>query len=313
MSNNSPKLGRGLSVLLGEERKMNSNRIKMTNIGRGFTVYQISVEKIIAGIYQPRSKFDNQTIEELSSSIREYGIIQPIIIRKASKDQDIYEIISGERRFRAAKMAGLKEVPAIIRDIESDQALAIGILENIQREDLSILEEAKAYKQLIEEFHYSQQDIANKIGKSRSHIANLLRLISLPIEIQEMIENKSLTMGHAKVIMNRSDILKIAGIITEESLSVRQTEALCADLNEELFPTEIKKSDDKIIKKELNYSEYNKRTEDLTNKLRNILGSDIKIKSQFNPDKNKGKITISYNDLDKIINIIQKLEQGEIN
>jgi ParB family chromosome partitioning protein len=128
-----------------------------------------------------------------------------------------------------------------------------------------------------------------------------------------MIENKSLTMGHAKVIMNRSDILKMAKIIIEESLSVRQTEVLCADLNEELFPKEKIKSDNKIIKKEINYSEYNQRTEDLTNKLRNILGSDIKIKSQFNPDKNKGKITISYNDLDKIINIIQKLEQGEIN
>ncbi|MDA7705602.1 ParB/RepB/Spo0J family partition protein, partial [Rickettsiales bacterium] len=235
-NNNNQKLGRGLSVLLGEERKFNNNRVKMTNIGRGFTVYQMPITKIIAGIYQPRSKFDDNTLEELSESIKEYGIIQPIIVRKASKDQDIYEIISGERRFRAAKLADLKEVPAIIRDLESDQALAIGILENIQREDLSILEEAKAYKQLIEEFHYSQKDISHKVGKSRSHIANLLRLISLPQEVQIMLEDKLITMGHVKVIMNRSDIIEIAKIIIDQSLSVRQAEQLCSNLTEELFP-----------------------------------------------------------------------------
>ena len=238
MSSNHPKLGRGLSVLLGEERRMSSGRVKMTNVGRGFTVYQISVNNIIAGTYQPRSKFNDDTITELGESIKEYGIIQPIIIRKASKDQDIYEIISGERRFRAAKLAELKEVPAIIRDIDGDQALAIWILENIQREDLLILEEAKAYKRLIEEFYYSKKDIAQKIGKSRSHVANLLRLLTVPLEVQEMIEGRLLSMGHVKVIMNRSDIIKIAQKIITESLSVRQTEVLCSDLTEELFTPE---------------------------------------------------------------------------
>jgi ParB family chromosome partitioning protein len=276
----------------------------MTNIGRGFTVYQIPISKITAGIYQPRSKFYDNTIEELSESIKEYGIIQPIIVRKSSNNQDIYEIISGERRFRAAKLAESKEVPAIIRDLESDQALAIGILENIQREDISILEEAKAYKQLVEEFHYSQKDISHKIGKSRSHIANLLRLISLPNEIQKMIEDKLLTMGHVKVIMNRSDIIKLAKIIIEQSLSVRQTEDLCSDLTEELFSD---KKQEKEPEKQIDLDIYNKKTQYLSEKLRNILGSNIKIKSQFNPNKNKGKITISYNDLDSLTNIINKL------
>ncbi|MDB2550403.1 ParB/RepB/Spo0J family partition protein [Rickettsiales bacterium] len=304
-NNNNQKLGRGLSVLLGEERKFNNNRVKMTNIGRGFTVYQMPITKIIAGIYQPRSKFDDNTLEELSESIKEYGIIQPIIVRKASKDQDIYEIISGERRFRAAKLADLKEVPAIIRDLESDQALAIGILENIQREDLSILEEAKAYKQLIEEFHYSQKDISHKVGKSRSHIANLLRLISLPQEVQIMLEDKLITMGHVKVIMNRSDIIEIAKIIIDQSLSVRQAEQLCSNLTEELFPN---KEADNIVKEKQKITEYNQKTTNLTNKLRNILGSDIKINNKFNPNKNQGKIIISYNDLDKITEIINKLD-----
>jgi len=307
MSSNHPKLGRGLSVLLGEERRMSSGRVKMTNVGRGFTVYQISVNKIIAGTYQPRSKFNDDTITELGESIKEYGIIQPIIIRKASKDQDIYEIISGERRFRAAKLAELKEVPAIIRDIDGDQALAIGILENIQREDLLILEEAKAYKRLIEEFYYSQKDIAQKIGKSRSHVANLLRLLTVPLEVQEMIEGRLLSMGHVKVIMNRSDIIKIAQKIITESLSVRQTEVLCSDLTEELFTPE-KAKDIKGTKesKEITVDECDGKTQYLTDRLKNILGSNVKIKSQFNPNKNKGKITISYSNLDEITSIIDK-------
>ena len=307
MSSNHPKLGRGLSVLLGEERRMSSGRVKMTNVGRGFTVYQISVNKIIAGTYQPRSKFNDDTITELGESIKEYGIIQPIIIRKASKDQDIYEIISGERRFRAAKLAELKEVPAIIRDIDGDQALAIGILENIQREDLLILEEAKAYKRLIEEFYYSQKDIAQKIGKSRSHVANLLRLLTVPLEVQEMIEGRLLSMGHVKVIMNRSDIIKIAQKIITESLSVRQTEVLCSDLTEELFTPE-KAKDIKGAKesKEITVDECDGKTQYLTDRLKNILGSNVKIKSQFNPNKNKGKITISYSNLDEITSIIDK-------
>ena len=307
MSSNHPKLGRGLSVLLGEERRISSGRVKMTNVGRGFTVYQISVNKIIAGTYQPRSKFNDDTITELGESIKEYGIIQPIIIRKASKDQDIYEIISGERRFRAAKLAELKEVPAIIRDIDGDQALAIGILENIQREDLLILEEAKAYKRLIEEFYYSQKDIAQKIGKSRSHVANLLRLLTVPLEVQEMIEGRLLSMGHVKVIMNRSDIIKIAQKIITESLSVRQTEVLCSDLTEELFTPE-KAKDIKGAKesKEITVDECDGKTQYLTDRLKNILGSNVKIKSQFNPNKNKGKITISYSNLDEITSIIDK-------
>ncbi|MFT4718300.1 MAG: ParB family chromosome partitioning protein [Rickettsiales bacterium] len=307
MSSNHPKLGRGLSVLLGEERRMSSGRVKMTNVGRGFTVYQISVNKIIAGTYQPRSKFNDDTLTELGESIKEYGIIQPIIIRKVSKDQDIYEIISGERRFRAAKMAELKEVPAIIRDIEGDQALAIGILENIQREDLLILEEAKAYKRLIEEFQYSQKDIAQKIGKSRSHVANLLRLLTVPLEVQEMIEGRLLSMGHVKVIMNRSDIIKIAQKIITESLSVRQTEVLCSDLTEGLLPPE-KDKDIKEAKepKKAIIDACNSKTQYLTDRLKNILGSNVKIKSQFNPNKNKGKITISYSNLDEITSIIDR-------
>lgn len=304
MSNNHPKLGRGLSVLLGEKRKLNNNRVQMTSIGRGYTVYQIPISKIIAGIYQPRTNFDNNTISELCDSIKEYGIIQPIIIRKASKGQDIYEIISGERRFRAAKMAELKEVPAIIRDIENDQVLAMGILENIQREDLSILEESRSYNQLIEEFRYSQKDIAHKIGKSRSHVANLLRLIALPIEIQKMIEDKLLTMGHVKVIMNRNDIVKIAKIIISESLSVRQAEALCSNLTKEMIPSE-----GINIKKEVGVKKQNQQAQNLTENLKNILGSNVTIKSQFNPKNNKGKITICFNDIDKITNIIDLLDK----
>ena len=183
----------------------------------------------------------------------------------------------------------------------------IGILENIQREDLLILEEAKAYKRLIEEFYYSQKDIAQKIGKSRSHVANLLRLLTVPLEVQEMIEGRLLSMGHVKVIMNRSDIIKIAQKIITESLSVRQTEVLCSDLTEELFTPE-KAKDIKGTKesKEITVDECDGKTQYLTDRLKNILGSNVKIKSQFNPNKNKGKITISYSNLDEITSIIDK-------
>ena len=160
---------------------------------------------------------------------------------------------------------------------------------------------------MIEEFYYSQKDIAQKIGKSRSHVANLLRLLTVPLEVQEMIEGRLLSMGHVKVIMNRSDIIKIAQKIITESLSVRQTEVLCSDLTEELFTPE-KAKDIKGAKesKEITVDECDGKTQYLTDRLKNILGSNVKIKSQFNPNKNKGKITISYSNLDEITSIIDK-------
>jgi ParB family chromosome partitioning protein len=231
------KLGRGLSALLGENKSktsiINSNfnnvRSDLANDPRnqGF-VEKIPANKIIAGVYQPRQNFVEKEIQELAESIRQQGLIQPILLRKKG-DEDLYEIIAGERRFRACQIAGINEIPAIVKKINNHDALEIALIENIQREDLSVMEEARGYQRLIDEFSYLQEVVAKKVGKSRSHIANLLRLLNLPNEVQEFLDKKLISMGHARAIANANDPEELANKIVNESLTVRQAENIARD------------------------------------------------------------------------------------
>ena len=213
------KLGRGLSALLGESKNKKFEETENQNIKKGDIVEMISTNKIIAGIYQPRKNFNHEELEELANSIKENGLIQPIILRKAD-EKDHYEIIAGERRFRASKIAGLSQIPSIVRKINNHEALELAIIENIQRSDLSVIEEANSYKQLIEEFSYNQEQVAKRVGKSRSHITNLLRLLTLPQMTRELLDKKLISMGHAKVIINSNNPEKLSKKIVDESTKV---------------------------------------------------------------------------------------------
>lgn len=291
------KLGRGLSALLGENKAKNqgSSLVKNQEI-----IEKIAIEKIVAGVYQPRQNFSQQEIEELAQSIKENGLIQPILLRKKN-DEDLFEIIAGERRYRASQIAGLKQIPAIVKKINNHDALEIALIENIQREDLSVIEEARGYQRLIDEFSYLQEMIAQKVGKSRSHIANLLRLLNLPKEVQEFLDKRLLSMGHARAIINAEDPENLAKKIVAESLTVRQAEDVVREEKIEkarnvpvLFRTESKI-------KFINSDHLTK----LENQLSELSGLPVKI--SYNGFKGNGRITISFSEIESIQDLIEKM------
>ena len=270
-------LGRGLSSLIGEAKAE-----AQTN--------QLQVSDLISNKYQPRKIFDEKNLEELTNSIKERGMIQPIIVRKSNDDKSKFEIIAGERRWLAAQKAGLHNVPVVITEADDLKSLEFAIVENVQRHDLNPLEEAQGYKRLIDEFSYDQEKVAKFIGKSRSHIANALRILSLPDDVIQLIESKKLTSGHAKILVGLENSSFVASKIVEKKLSVRQAENFV-----KLFKNNKPKSsiikDTNIIALELSIS--------------NKIGLNVDIK---NNKRNKGKISFEYKDLDqlnKIIDIIK--------
>ncbi|MFT5703493.1 MAG: ParB family chromosome partitioning protein [Rickettsiales bacterium] len=294
--NHDKKLGRGLSVLLGEsnsQREMNKNETATNNIVRS-----ISVNNIVAGLYQPRKHFDQTHLAELSNSIRENGIIQPIIVRKAT-EQGTFEIIAGERRFKATKMAGLTQIPVIIKDIDNIQALEFAIIENVQRKDLSPIEEAGGYKQLMTEFEYTQDQVSKKIGCSRSHIANILRLLSLPKEVQEMLDNGKISFGHAKAIMNLENITEIAHQIVENNWSVRDVETM---FKIPRIQPEAKTNSSKKVSASSKEGKT-QPVKKIDEKLKRLFPENI-VKSEYNSQKGKGKITIFFNNLKEIEELV---------
>ena len=206
-------LGRGLSSLIGD------NEIRVPK-------NKISISSIIKNKFQPRKYFEKEALEELTNSIKERGIIQPIIVRKSKSENDKFEIVAGERRWQAAQNAGLHEVPIVEIDVDDLKSLEFAIVENVQRSDLNPIEEAMGYQRLIEEFNYDQEKVSKFIGKSRSHISNSLRLLSLPKEVQNLIETKKLTQGHAKVLVGMENANFLAKKIIDKKLSVRQAENL---------------------------------------------------------------------------------------
>ncbi len=298
--NNDKKLGRGLSALLGESKPKETKAIP-TITNENDSTQLISVNNIIAGIYQPRKSFDQDQLLELSNSIRENGIIQPIIVRKAD-ERGTFEIVAGERRFRAAKMAGLNKVPVIIKDIDNTQALEFAIIENVQRADLSPIEEAQGYKQLMNEFEYTQEQVAKKIGCSRSHIANILRLLSLPTEVQHLLDQGKISFGHAKVIMNSENVLELAKQIVENNWTVRDIETMFKNDKVEVAIRSggVKKTSTR------NQVSKSQSVKNIETKLKKIFPENL-IKAEYSSQNKKGKITIFFNNLKDIEELVESL------
>ena len=270
-------LGRGLSSLIGEAKVESQT-------------YQLQVSDLIPNKYQPRKIFDENNLEDLTNSIKERGMIQPIIVRKSNDRQGKFEIIAGERRWLAAQKAGLHNVPVVITEADDLKSLEFAIVENVQRHDLNPLEEAQGYKRLIDEFSYDQEKVSKFIGKSRSHITNSLRLLTLPDDVIKLIETQKLTAGHGKILVGLNNASFVAAKIIEKKLSVRQTENLVKIFKNKKQKSSISK-DTNIIALELSIS--------------NKIGLNVDIQ---NNKRNKGKISFEYNDLDqlnKIIDIIK--------
>ncbi len=218
----TPRLGRGLAALIGDMASAEGARI--TESGNG--IKRVPVDAISASRHNPRRDFDPEQLEELTNSIREKGVMQPLLVRPSAGAANSYEIIAGERRWRAAQRAGLSDVPVIVREVDDKEALELAIIENVQRADLNPLEEALGYGQLMEQFNYTQQDLAQVIGKSRSHVANTLRLLKLPPDVREMLTRGELTAGHARTLITAADPLGLARRIVSGGLSVRAAEEL---------------------------------------------------------------------------------------
>ncbi|MBX9805559.1 MAG: ParB/RepB/Spo0J family partition protein [Alphaproteobacteria bacterium] len=211
-------LGRGLSALLGESALMDD--------GSPSSVSTLPTLNLKPGKYQPRTRFDDEKLTALIDSIREKGIIQPLVVRPLDHDMGTYEIIAGERRWRAARTLNLENVPVIVREYNDQEALEVALIENIQRDDLTPIEEAEGYHRLLEEFSYTQEELARSIGKSRSHVANMLRLNQLPAHIKEMIQNGKISAGHARTLINAENMEEMAQNIIDNNLNVRQAEQL---------------------------------------------------------------------------------------
>jgi len=297
------KLGRGLSALLGDNKsKSVAHHPVQIGTAKHPIIEMIDIAKLVAGVYQPRRHFDQEELQELSNSIKEHGLLQPIIVRKSDEDGDqYYEIIAGERRFRASKMAGLTKIPTIIKKINNHEALELAIIENVQRSDLSLIEEAEGYRQLIHEFSYSQEQVAQKTGKSRSHIANILRLLTLPHSVHSLLEKRLISMGHARAIVNSKDPEELARKIVETALTVRETEEMLRDEKIE----KIKNTPaSKRVESKVTYVNSSHLI-DLENQLAEVLNSRVKI--SYNQFKNSGRISIDFNELDMLHGLIEKL------
>tara|TARA_B100000287_G_C20550726_1_gene748392 strand:+ start:255 stop:1103 length:849 start_codon:yes stop_codon:yes gene_type:complete len=266
-------LGRGLSSLIGDTKKKSVNN-------------KISISEIVRGKFQPRKIFNKEDLEELSNSIRERGVVQPIIVRKSKEFNGKYEIVAGERRWLASQNAGLNEIPAVVIEANDIKALEFAIVENVQRSDLNPIEEAAGYKRLMNEFGYDQEKVGKFIGKSRAHIANCLRLLSLPKDVINLIEMGKITQGHAKVLVGLENANLLAKKIVEKKLSVRQAENLV-----NLFK---KPKKFKLISKDSNLRE-------LENILINKLGIRVSINNKKN---NSGSISFNYKDLDQLNKLI---------
>jgi len=270
-------LGRGLSSLIGETKaEVQKNKL--------------AVGDIIPNKYQPRKNFDESNLEDLTNSIKERGMIQPIIVRKSNKENSKFEIIAGERRWLAAQRAGVHDVPVVITEADDLKSLEFAIVENVQRHDLNPLEEAQGYKRLIDEFSYDQDKVSKFIGKSRSYITNSLRILTLPDDVIKFIESKKLSTGHAKILVGLDNASFVANKIIENKLSVRQTENFVKLFKKKKQKSKITK-DTNIVALELSVS--------------NKIGLNVEIQ---NNKRNKGKISFEYKDLDqlnKIIDIIK--------
>lgn len=282
----SNKLGRGLSALLGEDddEQVQLDRLRQSRA--------LPVDQLTPGPFQPRRLFDTEELRELAESVREQGVIQPILVRRAP-DGETYQIIAGERRWRAAQMAQLHEVPVLIREFDDQTAMEIALVENVQRRDLSPLEEAEGYRRLIDEYAHSQEDIARAVGKSRSHVANMLRLLNLPGEVRALVDDGQLTAGHARALLMAEDPAALAREVVTRKLNVRETERLVQ--REKSASTGApaagrqKDADTRILEQDLS-----ERT-------------GLVVAISHNANSGAGSVTLRYRDLDQLDLIVERL------
>lgn len=308
-------LGKGLGAFFGDEvvQEVNEEHVESSEAEHGSAApgqeeaqkkeknktgeIQLKITRIEPSQEQPRKDFNEEQMKELADSIRQYGILQPLLVQKKG---DYYEIIAGERRWRAAKMAGLKEVPVVIREYNAQQAVEISLIENVQREDLNPIEEAMAYQRLMQEFHLTQEEIADRVSKNRTTITNSVRLLNLCEEVQKMLMSGQITSGHARALLGIEDgevQLQIAQRIEKERLSVREVEKLVKAMGKEPRKKKENQQDEAL---ELIFR-------DLEDRMKSIMGTKVNISRK---DKNKGRIEIEYyseSELERIVELIESI------
>lgn len=289
MSDEPPRkgLGRGLSALLAEDP---DDQPALDRLRVGKTV---PIESLVPNRYQPRSYFDPEELEALTQSIRENGILMPILVRRDGEDSSNFEIVAGERRWRAAQAAQLYEVPIIVKELNDSQALEVALIENVQRQDLTPLEEAEGYHRLMEEFNNTQEDLAQTVGKSRSHVANIIRLLGLPEAVKAMLQDGSLSAGHGRALLSAEDPEVLARAVVRRGLNVRQTEAL------------VKKPQKTAVSSANRGDETDVNTLAMEKQLSEKLGLTVKI----NHRGEKGEVRIAFTSLEQFDEILNRLNQ----
>jgi len=306
-------LGKGLNILLGEDPEQEENMVRETSplqeSGAGKESgaakkqpeepkeYKIRLSRIEPNREQPRKDFNEEQLNELAESIRQYGVLQPLLVQKKG---DMYEIIAGERRWRAAKIAGLKEIPVVVREYSQQQAVEIALIENVQREDLNPIEEAQAYQRLMQEFHLKQEEIAERVSKNRSTITNSMRLLNLVPEVQQMLVNNQISSGHARALLsieNEKAQIQLAQRIVQEQMSVREVEKAVKLLGKKPKEKKKKQEDEAL---ELIFRSLEER-------MKTVMGTKVNISRK---DKNKGRIEIEYyseSELERIVELIESI------
>ena len=282
------RLGKGLSALMGEDSPLLSTSVEVLAKDQ---IVMLMLDRLTPSPFQPRQVFDQRAMEDLVESIREKGVLQPLLVRPNPKQENGFEIIAGERRFRASKEAGLAQVPVIIKDFDDKAALEVALIENLQREDLNAIEEVEAYVRLMKEFSYTQEELARVVGKSRSYVANMMRLLELPNSVKKMLSEKQITVGHARSLLSMENPEKIAKQIVKKGLSVREIEQLATAKPTKPLPKE---------------SSALSEVQALEKDLSQMLESKVSIKW----NGAKGCISIHYDSLSKLDSILQRLTQS---
>lgn len=299
-------LGKGLSALISEKKQYADSKEILREIPAAIadegTLGTLPLEAIQAGMFQPRTYFQEEELNALADSIKQHGIIQPILVRKLEKKDSVsgaeYEIVAGERRFRAARIAGLVQVPIILMSIDNQRAMEIALIENVQRQNLQVLEEAEGYQRLISEFSYTQEQLADVIGRSRSQISNTLRLLQLPDTVKQLLNEEKISAGHARALLAAEEPELITGQILKRGLSVRQTEELVKKWAAIPREQRVKRS-----------SVANQEIVTLQKRISERLGLTLKIK--HNDTKNTGELTIHYQSLAELDALFRRLDTGK--
>ena len=284
------RLGKGLSALMGDDLPVLNPSFEQ-EIKKFDSIVMVLLDLLSPSPFQPRRLFDESALDDLVESIREKGVLQPLLVRPNPKKSGEYEIIAGERRFRASKKAGLTQVPVIIKDFDDKTALEVALIENLQREDLNAIEEGEAYVRLMNEFQYTQEELARVVGKSRSYVANMMRLLDLPASVKKMLTEKQITVGHARSLLGVNHPEKLAKEIVKKGLSVRETEQLVTQPK---------------APKKVNPVVQDTEVANLEKDLSQMLGAQVSIKW----NGSKGCMTIRYDSLGKLDSILQRLTQA---